>query len=166
MTESSTTVRTIVIGTLAPLVLLLGLSGCAGSTTAAPTTAAASASASSGPCEDVTVIVDFGTLTHAPVKACAAAGTAADVLTAAHIDTAGTADYGDSVICRVDALPSPAAESCAKLPSTAYWAMWIKPSASGTWDYAQEGVQTQQLTAGQFLGLVYTAGTDSTPPQG
>jgi hypothetical protein len=44
--------------------------------------------------------------------------------------------------------------------------MWVKPSADGTWDYAQEGVQSQQLTAGDSLGLVYTVGSDSTPPQG
>jgi len=88
------------------------------------------------------------------------------VLTAAHIETAGTADYGDAVICRVDSLPSPASESCAKLPTAAYWAMWVKPSADGKWDYAQEGVQTQKLNAGEYLGLVYTTGSDSTQPQG
>ena len=164
MTASSTRAR-FVLAALAPVVLLVALTGCAGSTTASSATPS-TASASSGPCKDVTVIVDFGTLQHAAVKACAPAGTAAEVLKAAHIDTAGTADYGDAVICRVDALPSVAAESCAKLPSTAYWAMWVKPSAGGKWDYAQEGVQTQALTAGQFLGLVYTAGTDSTLPQG
>ena len=164
MTALSTRAR-FVLAALAPVVLLVALTGCAGSTTASSATPS-TASASSGPCKDVTVIVDFGTLQHAAVKACAPAGTAAEVLKAAHIDTAGTADYGDAVICRVDALPSVAAESCAKLPSTAYWAMWVKPSAGGKWDYAQEGVQTQALTAGQFLGLVYTAGTDSTLPQG
>ena len=155
-----------VLAALAPLVLLVGLSGCAGTSTAASSTPRATASASTGPCTEVTVIVDFGTLKHSAVKACAPAGTAAEVLKAAHIDTAGTADYGDAVICRVDELPSAAAESCAKLPSAAYWAMWVKPSADGTWDYAQAGVQTQELTAGQFLGLVYTTGTNSTLPQG
>ncbi len=165
MTASSIRTR-FVLAAVAPFVLLVGLTGCAGSTTASSTTPSATASASSGPCKDVTVIVDFGTLQHSAVKACAPAGTAAAVLKAAHIDTAGTADYGDAVICRVDALPTVAAESCAKLPSTAYWAMWVKPSAEGKWDYAQEGVQTQALTAGQFLGLVYTVGTDSTQPQG
>ena len=165
MTASSIRTR-LALAAMAPLVLLIGLTGCAGSTTGSSSTPSATASASSGPCKDVTVIVDFGTLQHSAVKACAPAGTAAEVLKAAHIDTAGTADYGDAVICRVDELPSVADESCAKLPSTAYWAMWVKPSAGGKWDYAQEGVQTQALTAGQFLGLVYTAGTDSTQPQG
>ena len=164
MITSSSRIR-LVLAALAPLVLLAGLTGCAGTGTTAPTTSAAAA-AGEGPCTDVTVIVDFGTLKHDAVKACAPAGTAAEVLKAAQIDTAGTADYGNAVICRVDDLPSPSAESCAKLPSAAYWAMWVKPSSGGTWDYAQEGVQTQKLTAGQFLGLVYTEGTDSTQPQG
>jgi hypothetical protein len=165
VTASSIRTR-LVLAAVAPFVLLAGLTGCAGSTTASSVAPSTTAFASAGPCKDVTVIVDFGTLQHAAVKACAPAGTAAEVLKAVHIDTAGTTDYGDAVICRVDALPSVAAESCAKLPSAAYWAMWIKPSASGKWDYAQEGVQTQALTAGQFLGLVYTTGTDSTLPQG
>ena len=165
MTVPPTRTR-VVLTALAPLVLLVGLSGCAGISTAASSTPKSSASASAGPCTSVTVIVDFGTLTHSAITACAPAGTAAEVLKAAHIDTAGTADYGNAVICRVDALPSVAAESCAKLPSTAYWAMWVKPRADGKWDYAQAGVQSQELTAGQFLGLVYTTGTDSTLPQG
>jgi hypothetical protein len=151
----------------APLVLLLALAGCAAATNpGASSSATGTESAAAGPCADVTVVVNFGTLGHPAVTACAPAGTAAEVLTAAHISTAGTADYGDSVICRVDELPSPATESCAKLPTGAYWAMWVKPSADGTWDYAQEGVQSQQLTAGESLGLVYTVGSDSTPPQG
>lgn len=165
MTAPSIRTR-VVLAACAPLVLLVGLSGCSGISTAASSTPKVTASASAGPCASVTVIVDFGTLKHPAVKACAPAGTAAEVLKAAHIDTAGTADYGDAVICRVDALPSVEAESCAKLPSAAYWAMWVKPSADGNWDYAQAGVQTQELTSGQFLGLVYTTGADSTLPQG
>ncbi|MES1212639.1 MAG: hypothetical protein ABUT11_03740 [Leifsonia sp.] len=163
----STSHRTRIVRFAAPFVLLLALAGCSTATGAgAPPSGAPTKSASAGPCTDVTVVVNFGTLGHSAVTACAPAGTAADVLKAAHIDTAGTADYGDSVICRVDDLPSPSAESCAKLPTGAYWAMWVRPSADGTWDYAQEGVQSQQLTAGESLGLVYTVGSDSTPPQG
>ena len=150
---------------LAPLLVVLALSGCAGtatSTAPSPTPSATTA----GPCAEVTVIVEFTTLDHKPITACAPAGVAADVLKAAKLTTAGTADYGDQVICRVDDLPAPAVESCAKLPSAAYWAMWVKTSADAKWDYAQEGVATQQLTAGQFLGLRYTVGDDTTPPQG
>ena len=156
----------LVLTVVAPLALLIGLTGCAVQTAAPSSTPKAPATAAEGPCTDVTVIVDFGTLKHDAIKTCARAGTAAEVLTAAHIETAGTADYGDAVICRVDSLPSPASESCAKLPTAAYWAMWVKPSADGKWDYAQEGIQTQKLNAGEYLGLVYTTGSDSTLPQG
>ena len=165
MTASSTRPR-LALAALVPLALLICLSGCAAQGPTPSSTAKAPATAAPAPCTDVTVIVDFGTLKHDAVKTCAKAGTAAEVLKAAHIDTAGTADYGDAVICRVDQLPAPASESCAKLPTAAYWAMWVKPSADGKWDYAQEGVQTQKLTAGEYLGLVYTTGTDTTQPQG
>lgn len=163
---ASTSTRTTAVRLVAPLTLLLALAGCSTATGAgASPSATKTATASAAPCADVTVVVNFGTLGHDALTACAPAGTAAEVLKAAHIATAGTADYGDSVICRVDELPSPAAESCAKLPASAYWAMWVKP-AGGKWDYAQAGVQTEALTAGQALGLVYTVGSDSTPPQG
>jgi hypothetical protein len=150
---------------LAPLLLVLAVAGCAGTSTSAAPTPTPSATTAS-PCAEVTVIVEFTTLGHKPITACAPAGVAADVLKAAKLTTAGTADYGNQVICRVDELPAPADESCATLPSAAYWAMWIKTSADAKWDYAQEGVATQQLTAGQSLGLRYTVGNDTTPPQG
>jgi hypothetical protein len=152
---------------VAPLILLLALAGCAG--TAGDGTAAASstptATTSAGPCADVTVIVDFGTLSAPSIKKCASDGLASDVLKSAKITTVGTADYGDAVVCRVDNLPKPADESCAKLPAAAYWALWIKDKG-GDWAYADNGVTTQQVTAGQSLGLVYTVGDASTPPQG
>ena len=150
---------------LAPLLVVLAVSGCAATSPSAAPTPTPSAS-TSGPCAEVTVVVEFNTLDHKPITACVPAGVAADVLKAAKITTAGTADYGDQVVCRVDDLPAPAVESCATLPSAAYWAMWVKTSADAKWDYAQEGVATQQLTAGESLGLRYTVGDDTTPPQG
>ena len=147
-----------------PLLALLALAGCA--TTAGAGSTPTPTASSSGPCTGVTVVVDFGTFKKAPIHACAVAGPATDVLTAAHIATAGSADYGDQAICRVDDLPSPADESCAKLPSDAYWALWVRDSSAAKWEYAQVGVTALQLTAGQSLGLVYTHGSDSTPPAG
>jgi hypothetical protein len=67
------------------------------------------------------------------------------------------------VICRVDDQPAPDVESCDTLPADAYWALWVK-DADGEWGYAEEGVATLQLEAGQSVGLVYTEGTDSVPP--
>jgi len=146
---------------LVPILVVLALSGCAGTSPGAASTPTPSAT-TAGPCTEVTVIVEFTTLDHKPITACAPAGVAADVLKAAKLSTAGTTDYGNQVICRVDDLPSPDAESCATLPSAAYWAMWIKSSADAKWEYAQEGVATQQLADGQFLGLRYTTGNDTT----
>lgn len=150
---------------LAPLLVVLALTGCAGISMGAAQTPTPSAT-TAGPCAKVTVLVQFGTLDHKQITACAAAGVASDVLKAAGLTTAGTADYGNQVVCRVDDLPAPSDESCATLPSAAYWAMWIKTSADAKWDYAQEGIATQQVTAGQSLALLYTVGNDTTPPQG
>jgi hypothetical protein len=124
----------------------------------------------------VSVVVDFGPLDHPAVKACTAAGVAADELKAAGITTEGTVDYGDQVICRVNNEPAPDetvtldgqapfTETCQTLNSLAYWALWVKSGPDAKWEYAQEGAATLKLTDGQSVGLVYTAGTDSTPPQ-
>jgi len=168
MTALPTVRRSIAAGLAAPVLLVLALAGCAGSGNAGSTgwpSASASASASAGPCSEVTVIVDFGTLDAPSIHACGPAGVASATLKAAKIATEGSGDYGDAVVCRVDNQPTPAEKSCAKLPSDAYWALWVKSSADAKWDYAQEGVATLKLTPGESVGLVYTHGTDSTPPK-
>lgn len=142
------------------------LSGCAISSIGTGSTASSSPPASSGPCTKVSIVVNFGTLDAKSIHACAPAGVAVAALAASGITTTGTTDYGDKVICRVDDLPAPAVESCATLPSAAYWALWVKSSSDGKWEYAQEGAATLQLSAGESLGLVYTQGSDTTPPQG
>ena len=167
MTASLPSTRAIIARVAAPVLLVVALAGCAGTSQAGSTDAPSkTASASAGPCAEVTVVVDFGTLDTPSIHACGPAGVALDTLKAAKVITEGTADYGDQVVCRVDNHPAPADESCAKLPSAAYWALWVKSSPDAKWAYADEGVATQKLTAGESVGLVYTQGTDSTPPQG
>lgn len=123
------------------------------------------------------MVVDFGPLEAPEVTACVDPGPALDVLDAAGVATEGTADYGNQVVCRVDGRPGPDetvtvdgadpfVETCDTLGSAAYWALWVITTPDGTWEYAQDGVATLQLTAGQSVGLVYTVGMDSTPPQG
>jgi len=157
----------------AGIVLLgLALAGCA---SAAPEPAASDSPAAEA-CE-VSIVVDFGVLDEPSVEACGSAGGAADVLAEGGVATEGTVDYGDQVVCRVNGLPSaedpvtiegqePFTESCQTFNSVAYWALWVKTAPDAEWEYAQEGVSTLQLADGQSLGLVYTAGTDSIPPQG
>ncbi len=149
----------------AAALVLLALTGCTGSAPEAqPTTPAVA----DGACADaeITVIVEFGALGADGIDACAPAGPVADALDALGISTEGTVDYGDQVVCRVDDLPAPDVESCATLPSDAYWAMWVKSAPDAEWGYAEEGVATLELAGGQSLGLVYTEGTDSVPPPG
>ncbi|CAN5215766.1 hypothetical protein BH09ACT5_BH09ACT5_06540 [soil metagenome] len=156
------------------LVVVLALAGCASS--APSSTPEPEASASPGVCEQVTVVVDFGPLDRPALEACAGAGVAADVLEEAGITTEGTADYGDQVVCRVNDEPAPDetvaiegqapfVESCASLSSAAYWGLWIKTAPDAEWEFAQEGVTTQELADGQSFGLVYTPGTESNPPR-
>ncbi|CAN5184587.1 hypothetical protein BH11ACT4_BH11ACT4_25520 [soil metagenome] len=163
---------------LFPLLVVLALAGCAAVGQAATPTPAATAGAGTTCADDtgVSVVVDFGVLAAPSIDACVDAGPAADALKAAGISTEGTVAYGDQVVCRVDDRPgpnetvtvagqAPFVEACQSMPAaTAYWALWVKNSRSGEWEYAQEGLGTLQVKDGQSLGLVYTAGTDSTPP--
>lgn len=159
-----------------PLVLAFGLAGCAAVSTAADAGPAASASPTAEGCAGATVVVDFGILDEDPVRECVDAGAAADALAAAGVTTEGTVEWGDQVVCRVDGRPAadetveapgaePFVEACQAMPAaTAYWAMWVKSAPDAEWEYAQEGIGTLQLAEGESLGLVYTTGTDSTPP--
>lgn len=127
---------------------------------------------------DVHVVVDFGVLDDASIDSCAEAGPAQDVLADAGVATEGTVEYGDQIVCRVNNRPAadetvtvdgeePFTETCTSMPvATAYWALWVKNSSDGEWEYAQEGVGTLELEAGQSVGLVYTAGLESVPPAG
>ena len=179
------------VGVRSPLISLLlvgvfALSGCAAATpapTADPTPAAsAEASADSGAdCDGVAVIVDFGTLDAEGESACvdatsAIAATAA--LDEAGVTTEGSVEWGDQIVCRVNDRPGPDetvdvegeasfVESCQSMPPAyAYWALWVKPTADGEWEYAQEGLGTLQVEPGQSVGLVYTTGTETPTPAG
>ncbi|MEO5921850.1 MAG: hypothetical protein ABIQ01_11985 [Pseudolysinimonas sp.] len=141
---------------------MFALTGCAGAAPQPqPSTPAPDAA-----CTEVAVVVDFGALGAPSLDDCVGAGAALDVLDEAGVTTEGTLDYGDQVVCRVNDQPAPETESCATLPSGAYWALWVKPTADAEWEYAQEGVATLELVDGQSVGLVYTEGSDSTPPEG
>lgn len=159
---------------LAMTLLVLALAGC----TSAPVAPSAEPTGPAGSCPEVTVVVDFGVLDGAGIEECAPAGPAAEALADAGVATEGTVEYGDQVVCRVNGRPGPDetisiegqepfTEPCASMPvATAYWALWLKPAPDAAWEYAQEGIASLDLEAGQSLGLVYTAGDDSAPPAG
>ena len=121
--------------------------------------------------EGVTLVVDATALEGGePQERCLIteeAVTADDALILAGVETEGTEEYGDQVVCRVDGLPaedeaiasedgSDYFETCQAMPAAfAYWSLWVRP-ASGEWAYAQEGLPTLQLEPGDAVGLLFT----------
>jgi len=119
----------------------------------------------------VTVVVDASVLEDGDSQAwCIGADetlAAADALTLVGVQTEGTEEYGDQVVCRVNGVPAedqviPAedgsdyVETCQAMPAAfAYWSVWVKPSG-GEWDYAQEGLSTLQLEPGDGVELLFT----------
>ena len=162
----------------ASAVLLFSLAACASSEptptpTPTPTGETRAGVATDGACtedEGVSVVVDASALEGEPSEKCVITAepiTGADALLLAGVETEGTEEYGDQVVCRVDGVPAedtaiPAEdgsdyfETCAAMPAAfAYWSLWVKP-AGGEWAYAQEGLPTLQLEPGDALELLFT----------
>lgn len=161
----------------ASVVLLISLAACtSGSPDGAPEPVTPTAVAMEGACEDlegVTVVVDASALggqDDVSATWCAFADDtigAADALAATSIETEGTEEYGDQVVCRVNGVPAEDAaipaedgsdyfETCASMPAAfAYWSLWVQP-AGGEWGYAQEGLSTLQLEPGDSVELLFS----------
>lgn len=160
----------------ASLVLLLSLAACASpapTPSPTPTGEARAGVTTDGACtgdEGVTVVVDASALEGEPSEKCVVTAepiTGADALLLAGVETEGTEEYGDQVVCRVDGVPAedtaiPAEdgsdyfETCAAMPAAfAYWSLWVKP-AGGEWEYAQEGLPTLPLEPGDAVELLFT----------
>ena len=162
---------------------LFGLVACSsGGATAGVTTVdgeiMTTAAPLAGDCAGVSVIVEFDILEAQRIDECvevAAETPAADILNQAHVTLAGTDEYGDAVVCRVNDLPSvsapvtvdghePFVESCASMPPEfAYWALWVK-QGNTDWGYAMVGVSDLMLKPGDSIGLVFTSGTSTPTP--
>ncbi|WP_324013053.1 hypothetical protein [Microbacterium sp. JZ37] len=163
---------------LAGAIALLALASCASPASeepaeSAPAETPAAETVVDGACADdegITLIVDSTALEGGErSERCVLADepqVAADVLAEAGVETEGTEEYGDEVLCRVDGLPSatepvgstegPAyVEECASMPAAfAYWSIWIQP-ADGEWGYAMEGLSTQEVAPGESLELLF-----------
>jgi hypothetical protein len=166
--------------------LLLALAAC--STTPATSTSASASPAGStseiktGPCDDdtgVTIVVDGSALEGSTVEEfCVTTDEAigaADALSIAAVQTEGTEEYGDQVVCRVNGAPaedlaltaedgSEYFETCASMPAAfAYWSLWVQP-AGGEWAYAEEGLSTLQLEPGESIALLFTLNGEPAAP--
>ena len=166
------------VAAAAAAALLLALAACsstpAASTSASTPPAASTSEIKTGPCEGdagVTIVVDGSALEGSTIEEfCVTTDEAigaADALAIAAVQTEGTEEYGDQVVCRVNGVPaedlaltaedgSEYFETCASMPAAfAYWSLWVKPAA-GDWAYAQEGLATLQVGPGESLELLYT----------
>jgi hypothetical protein len=50
-------------------------------------------------------------------------------------------------------------------PAFAYWALWVKQGELADWAYAQEGVGTLELVAGDTIGLAFSTGGETPVPE-
>ena len=161
--------------------LLLTLAACSSTPAASESTTASTPSPASGDCAGVTVVVDASVLElddDPSQEACVEtdeAIVAADALAELGITTEGTTQYGDAVVCRVDGVPaedfaltaedgSDYFETCETMPAPfAYWSIWVQPEG-GEWEYAQEGLSTQQLEPGESLALLFSLNGEPADP--
>ncbi|WHP58787.1 hypothetical protein QMY03_17960 [Arthrobacter sp. KFRI-F3372] len=170
---------------LAAAGLLLSLAACSAPATTQPTTsapspsAAASSTAADAPCDGVKVIVDSGALKQeaADTSVCVPVDgptVAAEILEEADVETEGTTQYPNELVCRVNGVPAADfdithkegtyREECQSMPAAfAYWALWVKP-ASGDWAYAQEGLATLKVSPGESLELLFTVDGEPAAP--
>ncbi|GAA1954565.1 hypothetical protein [Agromyces allii] len=178
------------LGASAALFLALALAACAPSGGGSTEEPAASASASadagagadSGECTGVAVVVELPSdleVADSPAgTTCVDADApilASDALAEAGLETEGTEEYGDQVVCRVNGVPAadfalPAEdgsdyfETCASMPAAfAYWSLWTKP-AGGEWGYAQEGLATLEVAPGESIALLFTLNGEPAAP--
>ncbi|PFG19967.1 hypothetical protein [Serinibacter salmoneus] len=128
------------------------------------------ATADPAECSGVALVVDTGDMPDTGVAGtwcieADAAIAATEVLAQAGVETEGTQEFGDAVVCRVNGVPaedttlladdgSEIVETCEGMPSAdAYWSLWLQ--TDGAWEYAPEGVDTLQVEPGSALGLLF-----------
>jgi hypothetical protein len=122
-----------------------------------PTTGWSAGAATS--CAGVTVVVDFTHFGGNIERGCAPnPSSGLDALHQAGFTTAGTTQYGDAFLCRIDNLPGPADEPCTSTPSaTAYWAYYHAQPNDGGWTYSPIGATSTHPAAGSVEGYAFGA---------
>jgi len=123
---------------------------------AAPAAAAPVSACTAG--SGVTVIVDFTHFGRAIERGCAAGhpDTALTALQAAGFETAGTANYGDAFVCRIEGLPSPKSEACVTTPpGDASWSFYFARPTDRAWTYSTRGVTSVDPAPGTVLAFAF-----------
>ncbi len=123
----------------------------------APRAGAAPASVCS-PRSGVTVIVDFTHFAGEIERGCAPGHppTALAALHAAGFTTAGTVQYGDAFVCRIDARPTPESDGCAVTPpANASWSFYSARPTDKAWTYSTTGVTSFHPAAGTIVAFAF-----------
>ena len=110
-------------------------------------------------CAGVTVVVDFTHFNGNIERGCAPnPSSGLDALHQAGFTTAGTTQYGDAFLCRIDNLPGPADEACASTPpATAYWAYYRAQANDTGWTYSPIGAASTHPAPGSVEGYAFGA---------
>jgi hypothetical protein len=131
---------------------------------AAPVVAVPEAGAAASACNatsGVTVIVDFTHFVGGKIERGCAPGHPANGLIALHaagFATAGTAQYGDAFVCRIDGLPTPKQDACAVTPPpSAFWAYWYARPTDAQWTYSALGVLDYHPQPGTIEAFAFGA---------
>jgi hypothetical protein len=106
----------------------------------------------------VTVIVDFAAFHHGVARGCASGqpSTALAAMRTAGFETAGTTQYGDAFLCRIDDLPEPKVEACAVTPpAKSSWSFyWARPT-DAAWTYSRTGVLSYRPPPGTIVAFAF-----------
>jgi hypothetical protein len=109
----------------------------------------------------VTVLVDF-TSFHRPISRGCAPGqpaTALAAIQAAGFSTAGTTQYGDAFVCRIDNLPTPQTEACAQTPpAKSSWSFYDARATDTAWTFTPVGVLGYRPPSGTIIAFAFGDG--------
>ena len=107
----------------------------------------------------VVVIVDFSHWGGTVERGCAPApDNGLDALHDAGFTTAGTAQYGNAFVCRIDNHPSTAEQGCASTPpANAYWAYYHARWTDAGWTYNAIGATSTHPAPGSIEAWAFGA---------
>jgi hypothetical protein len=126
-------------------------------------------SVSEGACSDkgVTLVVDFGSQSdRVPITKCVSnfTGSGWELFDAAGVDVAGTAEYPEAFVCRINNFPTSENEDCLGTPDLASgsWAYFYSSVSSsednlqlGKWQRSPVGAATRVPACGEFEGWFF-----------